>query len=206
MEAAVITPTENIGSSEQNGSSGGARTLGLLQDLLLREEATSDCYQLKKNITIHPLALDGEWRNKLYKWFFDVVDHFEYDRDVVFIALNYLDRVLVATRTSEGQHSAIPKREIQLFATTCLYLAIKLHGTISTDEKFTKQMLPVALFVKLSQKAFSEDMILATELRILNILKWRVNPSTCTSFIVCLLRLFPKGTQRTVVVDVMWEA
>ena len=203
MEAAVITPTENIGSSEQNGlSGGGGRTLGLLQDLLLREEATSDCYQLKKNIRIHPLAFDGEWRNKLYKWFFDVVDHFEYDRDVVFIALNYLDRVLVATRTSEGQHPAIPKREIQLFATTCLYLAIKLHGTISTDETFTKQMLPVALFVKLSQKTFSEDTILATELRILNILKWRVNPSTCTSFIVCLLRLFPKGTQRAVVVDV----
>ncbi|KAI2503763.1 Cyclin [Fragilaria crotonensis] len=63
---------------------------------------------------------------------FEVVDHFEFDREVVSIALSYLDRVV----SMKTKHSGEPmhRRDFQLVAVTCLYLAIKLHG------KWTRMM------------------------------------------------------------------
>ncbi len=42
--------------------------------------------------TTPTMATIGPWRKRIASWMFDVVDHFQYDRNVVSIALWYIDR------------------------------------------------------------------------------------------------------------------
>jgi lipoyl(octanoyl) transferase len=65
------------------------------------------------------------WREKICEWSYQVVDHFDFSREVVSISIHFLDRYL-STRV-------VNKKYFQLAAMTTLYLAIKLneHGTVS---------------------------------------------------------------------------
>jgi len=133
------------------------------------------------------------WRRKLCEWCFEVVDHFNFDRETVSYALDYLDRV-VAVKTDE-KREALPKREFQLLAVTSLYMAIKIHGEIDEQEG-PRRKLRIGAFVELSRGFFSVQVIEDMESKMLAILKWRVNPPTCLRFIAFLLRLCPKWNSR----------
>jgi len=96
----------------------------------------------------------GPWRKRIASWMYDVVDHFQYDRNVVSIALRYIDQyvshLLVenskslrrsdsgigASRGSSSSSSAQPikRRHFQLIAVTSLYLAIKVHGELMEND------------------------------------------------------------------------
>ena len=129
------------------------------------------------------------WRRKLCEWCFEVVDHFNFDREVVSYALDFLDRA-VASRT-ESTKAALPKREFQLLAVTSLYTAIKLHG--ETDEREgPRRKLRIGAFVELSRGFFQIDVIERSEREILESLQWHVNPPTCLRFTATMLRLCPK--------------
>jgi len=128
------------------------------------------------------------WRRKLCEWCFEVVDHFGFDREVVFIALNYLDRT-VALKT-EACASAMTKREFQLIAVTSLYTAIKLHGeTDSIDGP--RRKLRIDAFVELSRGFFQVELIESMERKIFTILDWRMNPPSSLRFISSFLLLLP---------------
>lgn len=129
------------------------------------------------------------WRRKLAEWSYEVVDHFNFDREVVSIALSYLDRA-VGIR-SKAVTDAIPKREFQLLAVTCLYLAIKVHGE-SDDPNGPRRKLKIDAFVELSRGFFPVDVIEATERQILSALEWRVNPPTLLRYISPMTRLLPE--------------
>ena len=77
---------------------------------------------------------------------FDVVDHFQYDRNVVIIALWYIDRhvrvghVLLEEERNQRRNGGISgnadsvsqqpikRRHFQLIAVASLYVSIKAHG------------------------------------------------------------------------------
>mmetsp|Transcript_18175 Transcript_18175/g.39288 ORF Transcript_18175/g.39288 Transcript_18175/m.39288 type:complete len:810 (-) Transcript_18175:158-2587(-) len=102
-------------------------------------------------------ATIGPWRKRIASWMYDVVDHFQYDRNVVSIALRYIDQyvghLLVENakgmrRTesgigiSRGSSSSssgqpIKRRHFQLIAVTSLYLAIKVHGELMENDPIT---------------------------------------------------------------------
>lgn len=129
------------------------------------------------------------WRRKLVEWCFEVVDHFNFDREVVSFAVDYLDRI-VAIKTKIAKE-ALPKREFQLLAVTSLYMAIKIHG--ETDEKEgPRRKLRISAFVELSRGFFAVDVIEAMERQLLDSICWRVNPPTCLRFIATFLPLCPK--------------
>ena len=90
------------------------------------------------------------WREKICEWTFQVIDHFDYNREIASISLNYLDRYLSVC--------VVNRKKFQLAAVTCLYLALKLHGSSS---------LKISSFVELSRGYFSEDHIVAMESAIL---------------------------------------
>jgi lipoyl(octanoyl) transferase len=128
------------------------------------------------------------WRRKLCEWCYEVVDHFNFDREAVSIALNYLDRA-VAVRTSSSDE-VIPKREFQLLAVTCLYIAIKLHG--ESDSSAPPKKLRIDAFVELSRGYFQVEIIETMERTILESLDWHLNPPTMLRFVASLMSLCPK--------------
>ncbi|KAL9182394.1 hypothetical protein ACHAXT_013046 [Thalassiosira profunda] len=98
-------------------------------------------------------ATVGPWRKRIASWMCDVVDHFRYDRNVVAIALRYIDRYIghllgeharghrradSGIGSSRGANSAndppVKRRHFQLVAVTSLYLAIKVHGELMEDD------------------------------------------------------------------------
>mmetsp|Transcript_5404 Transcript_5404/g.11074 ORF Transcript_5404/g.11074 Transcript_5404/m.11074 type:complete len:772 (+) Transcript_5404:434-2749(+) len=88
----------------------------------------------------------GPWRRRIASWMYDVVDHFKYDRNVVSIALRYIDQyvshLLLKSPSSKKLSSsgngssspAIKRRHFQLIAVTSLYLAIKVHGELHEED------------------------------------------------------------------------
>ena len=137
----------------------------------------------------HDGGINEAWRRKLCEWCYEVVDHFGFDREVVSIAMNYLDRS-VALRAFDESRSPVVKKEFQLLAVTSLYIAIKTHGfTESTDSP--RRKLKIEAFTQLSRGVFSVETIESSERQILGDLKWRVNPPTNVRFIAYYFSLLP---------------
>jgi lipoyl(octanoyl) transferase len=137
--------------------------------------------------------VNESWRRKICEWSYEVIDHFGFDREVVSIALNYLDRVIANKTRDTG--ASVPRKEFQLAAVTTLYLAIKLHGETDAREGAPRK-LRINAFVELSRGLFSVETIETTERSILETLEWRVNPPTSVAFIASLLRLLPETFKR----------
>lgn len=95
-------------------------------------------------------GLNEIWREKICEWSYQVVDHFDYNREIVAISLSYLDRFL-ATRQ-------VNKKIFQLAAMTTLYLAIKLFETGT---------LQMTSLIELSRGYFTVEHIAVMEATIL---------------------------------------
>lgn len=135
-----------------------------------------------------PETVSETWRLKVCEWCYQVVDHYNFNREVVFIAMNYLDRV-VALETMKSSCS-INKKDFRLMAITALYMAIKLHG-IHLSNDSVRRKLRIVSFCDLSERCFSVEQIEAMERRILSGLAWLVNPPTPFSYVDSLVSLCP---------------
>ena len=149
----------------------------------------NDCSEFEKNAT-------EAWRTTMITWYFQVADCFCFDRGVVFVALDYLDRV-VHENLSTSKFTT--NEELQLTAVTSLYLAMKLHGEIELqpgkESKYERKKLTIDAFVLLSKNQFDACEIEAMELALLSILKWQLNPPDARTYVACMLELMPE--QRT---------
>lgn len=86
------------------------------------------------------------WREKICEWSYQVVDHFDFNREIVSISLSYLDRYLA---------SCLVNRKIfQLAGMTSLFLAIKI---------FEPSNLKMSSFIELSRGYFTTEHIIAME-------------------------------------------
>jgi lipoyl(octanoyl) transferase len=162
--------------------------------VMLQQECShyTSCYDYLRDSQNQENAIEyvtEGWRQKICEWSYEVVDHFGFDREVVSIAINYLDRV-IANATQKTAVS-VPRKEFQLVAVTTLFLAIKLHGIIDASEGAPSK-LRINTFVDLSRGLFTIETLEATERSILATLQWHVNPPTTVAFIAYFLRLLPK--------------
>ena len=154
-----------------------------------------------ESIQVTPDRVNEAWRRKLCEWSFEVVDHFGMEREVVSVAMNYLDR-MVAKNVARLQHQEIDggsgehtprhlaKRQFQLVAVASLYIAVKLHGE-SEELDMDRRSLNVDVFVELSRGIFQSEAIEDMERNILFNLDWHLNPPTPLKFIAALMRLIP---------------
>jgi hypothetical protein len=95
-------------------------------------------------------GINDIWREKICEWSYQVIDHFDFSREVVSVSIHYLDRFL-ATRSCN-------KKEFQLSAMTTLFLAIKLYepGKLSMHS-----------MIELSRGYFQVEQMIAMEMEIL---------------------------------------
>ena len=96
-------------------------------------------------------GINEVWREKICEWSYQVIDHFDFSREVVAISVHYLDRYL-STRT-------VNKRIFQLVAMTTLYLAIKLHD---------QGIVSMASMIELSRGYFLVKQMEEMELELLS--------------------------------------
>jgi len=129
------------------------------------------------------LDVDADCRTKMAEWCFQVTEFCQFSKESAEIAINYLDRFLLADQ------SALQDRAVfQLAAMTCLYMAVKIHEP--------EAMCPTTVST-LSRNTYTPQDIESMERQILSALKWRVNPPTSVSFVRQMLLLLPDGLLTT---------
>jgi lipoyl(octanoyl) transferase len=90
------------------------------------------------------------WREKICEWSFQVVDHFNFSREVVCVSIHMLDRFL-STRS-------VDKNTFQLAAMTTLFVSIKLSEP---------GRLSMRSMIELSRGYFKVEQMVAMEMTIL---------------------------------------
>ena len=95
-------------------------------------------------------TINETWREKICEWSYQVIDHFDFSREVVMISMNLLDRYLAC--------QSVNKKVFQLAAMTCLFIAIKLNEP---------GRLTMSSMIELSRGYFRVDQMAAMEISIL---------------------------------------
>ncbi len=138
-------------------------------------------------------GVNESWRRRLCEWMFEVTDHYDFDREVVSYAFDFLDRS-VSMAYGPNSENKLSKRDYQLYAVTSLYLAIKVHGELDSDVDGKRIKLRISAFQELSRGCFMTETIEEKEMEFLNLFQWRINPPTCARFIYSYLHLLPEWT------------
>ncbi|KAL7579694.1 hypothetical protein ACA910_021840 [Epithemia clementina (nom. ined.)] len=125
------------------------------------------------------------WREKICEWCYQVVDHFDFQREVVSITMNYLDRYLA--------RKTVSKRFFQLAAMASLSLAVKLHTgpTTSGNSSQPASNLSMSSMLSLSRGYFTVKQMEAMEMSIMITLGWHLHPPTSLTLTKHLLFLLP---------------
>jgi hypothetical protein len=112
------------------------------------ESATSSAHSVGTNSSA--AGVNEDWRSKICEWSYQVIDHFDYDREIVAVSLSYLDRYLCKR--------PVNNRTFQLVAMTALYMACKLYEP---------NKMQVSNLLELCRGYFTEEHIYAMERSIL---------------------------------------
>lgn len=126
----------------------------------------------------------AEARAKMCEWNYQVVDHLNLDREVVLVAMSYLDRAVLGG----GNQDTVSTRTFQLVSITALYLATKLY---ETNNVVTRTCDLLSFFAYLCRGVFASKDIVKMELALLESLHWDVHPPTPQAFCLELVRLVP---------------
>eukprot|EP00529_Nitzschia_sp_RCC80_P020426 CAMPEP_0113485152 /NCGR_PEP_ID=MMETSP0014_2-20120614/24336_1 /TAXON_ID=2857 /ORGANISM="Nitzschia sp." /LENGTH=408 /DNA_ID=CAMNT_0000378789 /DNA_START=66 /DNA_END=1292 /DNA_ORIENTATION=- /assembly_acc=CAM_ASM_000159 len=156
--AAAATAEQRGPSSERDGRQAGQSAAPGA------ESATSNSSLINKH-----------WREKICEWAYQVVDHFDLNREVVSIAMNHLDRYL------GSYQGTVDKNLFQLLAMTCLYMSIKLNEYKHLLIPGSKSSMDTIL--QLSRGFFTLEEMEKMELNVLNGLGWHVHPPTPQVFV-----------------------
>jgi|EP00979_Chaetoceros_neogracilis_P003060 hypothetical protein len=128
-----------------------------------------------------PGAVDSWCRYKMVEWCYEVVDFIDFSRDTVHIAMSYLDRFL-GTGSIRSKEVVRNRKEYQLCAMTCLYIAVKM---------FEPKMIDTLLLAQLSRGSYLPQEFQRMELEILFELNWHLNDPTPNSFLELFVELLP---------------
>mmetsp|Transcript_15804 Transcript_15804/g.24563 ORF Transcript_15804/g.24563 Transcript_15804/m.24563 type:complete len:454 (-) Transcript_15804:115-1476(-) len=196
------------------------QSLQLLSILTLESSphyATSPHY-LHSSILLKDTGVSEKCRRKTCEWMYELCDYFQLQREVVGIALFYVDRYFTITFGSGGvgggnsgtTTSPVTKRDFQLVGLTALYIAIKTHGqsrpsclldntttdttsslsSSSSDVAFNKLKFSLHVCASTSREQFTARQIEECECRMLQTLEWRLNPIVPSGCVIELLVVF----------------
>jgi hypothetical protein len=153
-------------------------TAGILAVMIQKESSAYQCQDyLVSSVTAIEVTADD--RKQLVDWCFSIVDICSFQRETVATAMNLLDRYL-SIPSAFAVECLQDRREFQLLALSCLYIAIKTNERIA----FSSQMLS-----DVSHGGYSVQEIEYTEKMILCSLQWRVNGPTSLQMALHILSL-----------------
>lgn len=130
---------------------------------------------------------------------YEFVDHYNFDREVVGVAMYYFDRYISSQASCDGVHT---KDKFQIIAVTSLFLAIKLHS-MSEDRLIESRSRALA---RLLYDHVDPQEIYEMEMKILVLLDWRLNPPTVHQFAINFSQLHPLGDCCSTTTSYLYEA
>ena len=119
-------------------------------------------------------SIDIACREKMALWSYRIIDHFDGDREIVAISLNYLDRFL--------NLCSCDRSAFKLAAITSLHLATKLFST---------KYITMKSLALLSKGEFDEANLKEMEEILLKTLDYRLHPPTIKCYIDHMMVLMP---------------
>jgi hypothetical protein len=147
-----------------------------LQTMISMERSTRKC---NDQVAVEDCTISIQnhpWRERVAQWCYDVVDHLGASREVVYHAMNILDRYLAAS-CEEG---SMDKLDYELASITSLFLALRVSGAIN---------LKVTELLQMSRSGLQIKDILSTGTIILEALTWEHRILTPTDFVKAILGL-----------------
>jgi hypothetical protein len=164
--------------------------------MLFQEENEYQCIDyLVANEALRKKAakpVDEDCRVKMCEWCYQVVDFCKFRRETVGIGMSYLDRYLCSDK---GKSALGDRKEYQLVAMTCLYIAIKLHEPLEME---------TSLLADLSRGCYTEMEFANMEKTILEAVEWRVSGPTPLAFVLHFLTFLPDSLH-TGVEEAIWD-
>ena len=116
-------------------------------------------------------SVDVDCRATMCEWCFQIVDHCQFQRESVSIAMNLLDRFLSSDPMGE---SILRDRGLyQLAAMACLYTTVKIHEPLAISS---------ANMAGLSKGVYTKEQIETMESTVLRTIQWRIHPATPMTF------------------------
>jgi len=131
--------------------------------------------------------------------YYEFIDHYNFDRELVGVALSYFDRYISNHASNEDVHT---KDKFQIVAVTCLYLAIKIH---SISEACLVESRSRALS-RLLYGHVDPRTIYQMEMNVLQTLDWGLNPPTMHQFALNFSKLHPLGDVNSGLASYLYEA
>ncbi len=137
------------------------------------------------------------WRQQMFDWACMVVDSFSCDREAVAMSFLNLDRY-IATEVARENSPPITRDDYQLFAMVNLYIVIKVL------EPYPRK-LSIQTLVDMSKNYYSKEVLMQTELDVLQALKWNIHGPTALSFSRLMQDFFPQLKKHHVIILTLTE-
>lgn len=155
-------------------------TADALAAMIEKERSTYRCIDyLHTNRSNYRTMITVDDRRKIVDWCYSVVDHCQFNRETVAIAMEMVDRFL--SKPSHIASRALRSHwEYQLLAMSALYLAIKLNERVAFGSEY---------FSMVSNGAYATEEIEEMETTLLQGLAWRVNGPTSRQIAYHILSL-----------------
>ena len=139
-------------------------------------------------------------RKKMCEWAYEVVDYFEYDREVVTVAFNFVDRYTLEVLKNGDE--VLDRDLFQTICITSLYIAMKLQGPIYVMEQSQPQtmaaIVSIRTFVQISRGLVTVESLEEMEVKMSSCLKYRLNPPTPGLFTAYLILFLAPDNARQV--------
>eukprot|EP00978_Attheya_sp_CCMP212_P038041 scaffold184770_cov58-Attheya_sp.AAC.2 len=135
------------------------------------------------------------WREKVSQWFYDVVDHIDHDRSIVYIAMENLDRFLGLDSSSRYAKN---EKAYRTAALTALHLAFRMRDETQTGAE---------LFRKINTAGVRAEEVVQIEKAMVHSLPTtRPHISSPTHFAKALLEMLPESVPRSTRSKILEEA
>jgi len=122
----------------------------------------------------HQSDINANMRSILVDWLVEVSEEYKLHTETLFLSINYIDRFLSRNNVQRGK--------LQLVGITCMLVAAKYEEIYPPS---------VEDFVYISDNAYSRDMVIQEEVKLLNALSFHCTVATSRQF----LRRFAKAAR-----------
>jgi len=122
------------------------------------------------------------WREKVVQWSYDVADHLNEERSVVYVAINILDRYC-AIKSSEELN--MDEKTYEIASLSAIFLAVRIAGSGN---------LLISELVSMSRGGITTQDIISTGTAIVHELNWEYKIITPMDFAKSFLKLLPASS------------